>query len=695
MTDLENRAMDLFVEVLALSPEQRAARLRSAGEAPEVRSRVEQLLAADREAATAEFLEPSPAWIDGIPTTLPDFGPYQRIRYLGHGGMGVVYRAFDSELGIEVALKTILPRDLGNPNVIGVFKTEPQSMARLSDLNIIRVYRVDQHDGRPYFTMELIDGTSLNRRLDEYRDDPRAAVELLVPVARAIHHAHQRGILHRDLKLANILLDRKGRPLVTDFGLAKQIGTDDESIATAADLVGVSQVFQGIFGTVQYMSPEQATPGKEVTTVSDVYGLGAVLYALLMGRPPFQAESLEATLAQVRDPNDLPDPPHRSNPRVDPDLEAICLKCLAKDPAKRYRSAEGLAKDLERWRDGKESSALKWDRPYQLWRWCKRHPWRATAIVAALLMLALVPTVVAVALLKEREAQVLGTSKLLAESAASTFDAHLRHLASAVVRESREPQLLRQLAAKEGKELQGLVERVSAFYGKAENGFIRQGERNRFASWFILDDVGRMLAHSRNADHGNLDLSWRGYFQKASTLKDIEAVCVPRIWKARTADKHYRFGIVAPVRDGKVTVGVLAATVTMDSAGEILLPQGSLQKVVLVGRWDGTPPPEPNPDIPTDIHPRGERLILLHPAFDRGDLAVPIHDEQLFEEAGPRTDDSYQDPVARSDPRFAGRWVAASAPVGDTEFVVVVQQHHDQAVQPFAILFLPLLLWEP
>src|SRR5262245_2722663 len=185
-------------------------------------------------------------------------------------------------------------------------------MARLNHPHIAHVHRVDEHEGRPYFTMDLIDGMSLDDRLAEFRNDPRRAAELLVKVARAIHHAHQRGVLHRDLKPANILLDKGGEPRVTDFGLAKRVGTDECPVEMAAPLGDtVSRVCKGVIGTARYMSAEQAN-GKDVTIATDVYGLGAVLYALLTGHPPFEAATLEEILDQVRETE--PRSPDKLNP---------------------------------------------------------------------------------------------------------------------------------------------------------------------------------------------------------------------------------------------------------------------------------------------------------------------------------------------------------------------------------------------
>ena len=217
--------------------------------------------------------------------------------------------------------------------------------------------------------MKLVDGGSLARHVPRLVDDPRSAARLLATVARAVHHAHQRGILHRDLKPANILLDGRGRPHVTDFGLARRVGRDSSLTQSGA-----------VLGTPSYMAPEQAAGhGEEVGPAADVYGLGAVLYELLTGRPPFRAATVMETLVQVleRDPT----PPGRLKAGVPADLETICLKCLEKDPADRYPSAQALAEDLERSLRGEEVEAMRGGPWLRLRRWTRREPQLVTRLI--------------------------------------------------------------------------------------------------------------------------------------------------------------------------------------------------------------------------------------------------------------------------------------------------------------------------
>jgi ABC-type amino acid transport substrate-binding protein len=386
---------DIFAAALGLRPEARQAYLAEAcaGD-PALRAGVEALLAnwakADTEAFLAEEgLRPPPWVIDGIPPRLPDFDDYQDIEYVGHGGMGVVYRAFDRRLKVKVALKVPVP-DL--PPHAARFLQDPEHIARLHHQNIVQVHKAGEHNGRPYFTMNLIEGPGLEEHLGGHPRDPRAVAGVMVKVARAVHHAHQRCILHRDLKPGNILLDRDGEPLVIDFGLATESVLPDVADGGAVPTRDTaSRSFQGIQGTIGFMSPEQAEPPKEVTTLSDVYGLGAVLYALLTGRPPFRDDDLRKLLRQVRDPQCQPEPPGKLNPRVDRDLQAICLRCLNKDPAGRYRSAEGVAKDLERWLDGRETEARPWGRVERVAGWCRRNLGLAgLSALAATLLVALI-----------------------------------------------------------------------------------------------------------------------------------------------------------------------------------------------------------------------------------------------------------------------------------------------------------------
>jgi len=303
-----------------------------------------------------------------------DVPGYEVLEELGHGGMGVVYKARQIAINRDVALKMIRSGGFASETELLRFENEAEAVAQLDHPNIVPIYEVGRHRGRHYFCMKLIAGSSLDKRLADFATQPRAAARCVAIVARAIHHAHQRGILHRDLKPANILLDERDLPHVADFGLAKRMETGSDVTQSGVPV-----------GTPSYMSPEQATGARgTLSTATDVFGLGTILYALLAGRAPFAGTTLVETLIQVRTCS--PDPPSLLNKHVPRDVEIICLKCLEKEPNRRYPSALAIAEDLERWLEGIPILARPVGPTTRAAMWCLRN--KALASLAALLMLA-------------------------------------------------------------------------------------------------------------------------------------------------------------------------------------------------------------------------------------------------------------------------------------------------------------------
>jgi hypothetical protein len=309
---------------------------------------------------------------------------YEVLGELGRGGMGVVYRARHLKLKHEVALKMILAGGHAGEHELARFQLEAAAVARLRHPAIVHIHEFGDHDGKPFFSLEFVEGGSLAGKLKEGPLAPREAAALAEKLGRAMQHAHEQGIVHRDLKPANVLLTASGEPKIADFGLAKQMDADDGLSKTGS-----------VMGTPSYMAPEQAE-GRihAIGPASDVYALGAILYECLTGQVPFKGTTLRETLDMVS--NREATPPRRLAPGVPRDLETVCLRCLEKDPKKRYASAAALADDLGRFLRGEPVAARPVGSVERAWRWCRRNPTVAglAATVAASLLLG---TVVAAA----------------------------------------------------------------------------------------------------------------------------------------------------------------------------------------------------------------------------------------------------------------------------------------------------------
>lgn len=351
---------------------------------------------------------------EAAPFRVRYFGEYELLDEIARGGMGVVYRARQSTLKRVVALKMILSGLLAGEEDVKRFYAEAEAAAKLDHPNIVPIFEIGQHDGQHYFSMAFVEGESLARRVADGPLPPREATQLVKKVAEAVAFAHVEGVVHRDLKPANVLLDKDGEPRVTDFGLAKKVSA--ESLTSEATETASLTATGQILGTPSYMPPEQAS-GKtdEIGPLADVYALGAMLYCLLTGRPPFQAASPLDTLLQVLQKD--PVPLRQLDPKVPRDLETICLKCLEKDPRRRYASASKVADDLQRYLSGEPVKARPISRPARVWRWCRRNPVVAGLTGLAATLLAVVGIVASVG--------YFSTSAALHQSQRHLYVAHL------------------------------------------------------------------------------------------------------------------------------------------------------------------------------------------------------------------------------------------------------------------------------
>src|SRR6516225_2414070 len=306
---------------------------------------------------------------------LPQIPGYDVEAVLGQGGVGVVFGARDLRLGRPVAIKMLLAGAYAGPHERERFQREAEAVAGLCHANIVQIYEVGDHEGRPYFTMEFVDGGSLAQKLGATPQPVRWAAELVASLAEAVSVAHRAGIVHRDLKPGNILLTAEGTPKISDFGLARRLKGEGDLTWTGT-----------VVGTPSYMAPEQASDtAGPVGPATDVYGLGAVLYEILTGRPPFRGGSALETVRKVL--SEEPVPPSQLNPHVPRDLETVCLKCLQKEPHRRYTSAVALADDLRRYLLGEVVEARPVGPLERAGKWIRRNKWVASLSAAAVFTL--------------------------------------------------------------------------------------------------------------------------------------------------------------------------------------------------------------------------------------------------------------------------------------------------------------------
>jgi tRNA A-37 threonylcarbamoyl transferase component Bud32/mono/diheme cytochrome c family protein len=343
--------------------------------ADEVHRRIQAILVMERVLEVG--IGPAPDPVSDSQSPLPRIPGYVLVRLVDQGGMGTVYEARQAGLDRRVAVK-MMERTHLDARLLARFRAEAQAAARLQHPNVVQVIEAGEVEGRPFFSMEFVAGGNLAQLMERCRPDPRRAAEMVEVLARAVHAAHSRGIVHRDLKPANVLVTPDGTLKIADFGLAKRLDGDSAHTRTGE-----------IIGTPFYMAPEQAEGQSElIGPATDVYALGALFYELLTGRPPFQGSNPLDTLRQAV--HQEPTPPSRLAPEVPGELEAVCLKCLEKQPVHRYASAVELADDLARWLAGRPVTVVPPGRLRRAWRWLRGRP-RVSAALAGLLVVGMLP----------------------------------------------------------------------------------------------------------------------------------------------------------------------------------------------------------------------------------------------------------------------------------------------------------------
>jgi serine/threonine-protein kinase len=635
--------------------------------------------------------------VPGEDGTHPRFGDYELVERIDRGGMGVVYKARHVPLNRTVALKRIVEGELASDAEVHRFQTEAEDAASLEHPNIVPIYEVGIHEGRHYFTMKLMEGGSLAERVQHFRGRPREAALLVETVARAVHYGHQRGVLHRDLKPANLLLDAAGVPHVADFGVAKRLKE-----------AGVTQT-GSVVGTPAYMAPEQARPRGHLTVAVDVYSLGVILYELLTGQLPFQAESRDQLLARLLE--DEPLAPRELEPRIPRDLEAICLKCLEKEPTWRYGSAAELADELRRYLNGEETVARPLGRLRRSWRWCRRHP-LGTGLLSTLLWSLSVVAVAAVSIARAQEEDLrtdaLRVNVYAARHVAGAVLFELTQYSRSVERAAARPELVAALQARDPVALESFCRDGFMFYDDPRGGLKPSGADSPFDRWFILDTSGRAIARwpqPQLREFLGKDYAWRDYFQGAQRLaaQGQRAAYVSRAFVSEGNDR-YTFALSAPVYavDG-TWLGVLVATVASNSSlgslwlndpsdlnrtatlvsltdrarGEVRFPSGDVYSVLVhehLGRG-----------MPALLESQTARQIAraLPEASQLGQeqFQLPAFRGRVLE--------GYRDPVTDE----PGRWLAAFAPVGHTGFVIIVQSREDAVLATNALLTRRIAWW--
>lgn len=586
----------------------------------------------------------------------PCFSKFETIELLGQGGMGTVWKARQKDLPRTVALKVLNAGKLARASELKRFKIEASAAAKLQHPSLVSIYEVGEEHGCSYFTMEYVEGQTLAQLLRGTPLEPRQAAELLLAMAEAIHYAHSRGVLHRDIKPGNVIVDAAGRPRIMDFGLAKELYL--ESSVTESNAV---------VGTPSYMSPEQAE-GKtaEVSPKSDVYSLGAVLYEAVTGRPPFRAHNLSETLRQVI--GDAPALPRSVNPKVPRDLETICLKCLQKEPVRRYQSAQDFADELGRFLRKEPIRARPIGIPARAWRILRRNPVAAGSMGAIATLL----VVMAVAAVFARQS-LLSANGLLAQTTAEMLQLQLEKFATLLQDVAASPLLV---DATERGDKSAVKALLASTHEKVKSSQeLKWLATEPFENWNVIDLDGQLIARTAlNTGDQRSGFQDRDYFKGAlekwnTAGAGSRAVHFSKIHFSRF-DPYHKFGIstviVSEEEGRRKPVGVLVAMFTPRSSAPL---NDIHRKIALVG-----------PSDPSDRATAGAKSIInyyfvLHPDFKSRTPAFGVN--RLPFNPAKSVHNFYRDPVGSRFRGYGGIWLAGTAPINydgsSTGYYVVVQ----------------------